>query len=200
MIFKQFTLDSADELLPYIEKCPYLGSDFTLGYLLMWYKELNIQYCIIKDTFVLRYDLDDLASFTFPFGIHAHEVLMELIEFVKENNLPLRFYGIDEETINLINHDDLFHNINLSYDIRWSDYIYSFKDVLTFSGKKYKGHYYHDQKNGYGEFYWPNGKIYKGYWKHGKQNGEGEFFDVKENKWKKGFWADGRRVRWEIEK
>ena len=45
-----------------------------------------------------------------------------------------------------------------------------------------------------------NGKIYKGYWKHGKQNGEGEFFDVKENKWKKGFWADGRRVRWEIEK
>ena len=67
-------------------------------------------------------------------------------------------------------------------------------------GKKYKGHYYHDQKNGYGEFYWPNGKIYKGYWKHGKQNGEGEFFDIKENKWKKGFWADGRRVRWEIEK
>ena len=146
MIFKQFTLDSADELLPYIEKCPYLGSDFTLGYLLMWYKELNIQYCIIKDTFVLRYDLDDLASFTFPFGIHAHEVLMELIEFVKENNLPLRFYGIDEETINLINHDDLFHNINLSYDIRWSDYIYSFKDVLTFSGKKFKGQRNHINK------------------------------------------------------
>ena len=67
-------------------------------------------------------------------------------------------------------------------------------------GKIYKGHYFHDQKNGYGELFWPNGKIYKGYWKNGKQNGEGELFDVKENKWKKGFWANGRKVRWEIEK
>ena len=85
MVFKQFDLNSADELLPYLEKCPYLGSDFTLGYLLMWHKELNVQYCITKDTFIIRYDLDDLASFTFPFGPHTHEVLIDLIEFIKNN-------------------------------------------------------------------------------------------------------------------
>ena len=146
MVFKQFDLNSADELLPYLEKCPYLGSDFTLGYLLMWYKELNVQYCITKDTFIIRYDLDDLASFTFPFGPHTHEVLIDLIEFIKNNNLPLRFYGIDEETIRFIENDEMFHDINLSYDIRWSDYIYSFKDVLTFSGKKYRGQRNHINK------------------------------------------------------
>lgn len=29
-------------------------------------------------------------------------------------------------------------------------------------GKKFKGKYIQDKKDGYGEFYWPDGKVYKG--------------------------------------
>jgi len=29
-------------------------------------------------------------------------------------------------------------------------------------GKRYKGKYFEDKKDGYGEFYWPDGKVYKG--------------------------------------
>lgn len=64
-------------------------------------------------------------------------------------------------------------------------------------GRLFKGHYINDQKNGYGEFYWPNGKIYKGYWKDGKQNGNGEVYIVKDKRWKKGKWDNGKRVSWE---
>jgi hypothetical protein len=38
--------------------------------------------------------------------------------------------------------------------------------------------------------------MYNGYWKNGKQHGEGLFFAPDENKWKKGIWNEGKRVRW----
>ena len=66
-------------------------------------------------------------------------------------------------------------------------------------GKVYIGHYVKDEKNGFGELKWPSGKIYKGMWKNGKQHGDGEIFNPKENLWKKGFWNEGKRVRWAVE-
>ena len=65
-------------------------------------------------------------------------------------------------------------------------------------GKVYIGHYIQDEKSGFGEFRWPNGRIYKGLWKNGKQHGEGKVFYPKDNVWKKGFWNEGKRVRWSI--
>ena len=63
-------------------------------------------------------------------------------------------------------------------------------------GRVYEGEYKDDKRNGYGIFYWPDGRIYKGYWKEGKQDGIGEFFNPKKNKWKKGEWEKGKRIKW----
>ena len=63
-------------------------------------------------------------------------------------------------------------------------------------GRKYEGEFKNDKKNGYGEFTSSDGKKYKGEWKDGKQNGEGELFNPKDNTWKKGIWANGKRVKW----
>lgn len=60
----------------------------------------------------------------------------------------------------------------------------------------YKGHFYDDEKNGYGEFTWPNGKRYRGMWKNGKRHGEGEVYSLSTKEWKKGYWSKGKRVRW----
>ena len=60
----------------------------------------------------------------------------------------------------------------------------------------YKGHFYDDEKNGYGEFTWPNGKRYRGMWKNGKRHGEGEVYSLSTKEWKKGYWSEGKRVRW----
>ena len=32
-------------------------------------------------------------------------------------------------------------------------------------GRKYKGEYSKDQKDGYGRYYWPDGRIFEGEWK-----------------------------------
>ena len=43
-------------------------------------------------------------------------------------------------------------------------------------GRKFKGDYDTEKKNGFGEFTWPNGRTFKGTWIDGKQHGLGTFF------------------------
>ena len=59
-------------------------------------------------------------------------------------------------------------------------------------GRKYKGAYIDDKKEGYGVYYWPDGRIYEGMWKDGHQNGEGVLFDPNINKKRKGLWKNGQ--------
>ena len=146
MNFKPFGIENASEVAPYLETCAYECSDFTLGYMFMWQKELNIQYAITNETLIIRFDIDGQAAFSFPSGKHPNETLIELIEYVKDNKLPLRFYGVNEKELDNYRNDETFHYVNMSYDDRWSDYIYSFKDVISFSGKKYKGQRNHINK------------------------------------------------------
>lgn len=63
-------------------------------------------------------------------------------------------------------------------------------------GRIYEGDYLNDKKHGKGLFKWSDGREYNGYWKNGKQHGEGLFFSPEEEKWKKGIWNEGKRVRW----
>ena len=86
------------------------------------------------------------------------------------------------------------------YNGTWVNNKLEGKGVFTWpDGRKYDGEYKDDKKEGYGTFFWSDGKIYKGMWKNGKQHGEGEVFNPKDNLWRKGFWNEGKRVRWSIE-
>jgi hypothetical protein len=70
--------------------------------------------------------------------------------------------------------------------------------IFTWPDKRrYEGAYKDDKKEGYGVFEWVDGRKYKGMWKNGKQNGDGEFFNPKEAIWRKGFWSEGKRVKWD---
>ena len=62
-------------------------------------------------------------------------------------------------------------------------------------GKKYKGFYKNDKKEGFGVYFWaePN-RIYVGFWKNGKQEGLGRYLSSKHAKW--GKWKEGERVAW----
>ena len=62
--------------------------------------------------------------------------------------------------------------------------------------RKYKGGYLNDKKDGYGVFEWADGRRFEGMWKNGKQNGEGEFFSPALGETRKGYWENGKRVKW----
>ena len=89
--------------------------------------------------------------------------------------------------------------------IKWMDrgYIHSSIQIFTWmDGRKYKGEYKNDKKEGYGEFKWPDGRvllkfkqIYKGQWKNGKQHGVGVYIGESKAE-KQGIWEEGKRIRW----
>ncbi|MBR6902454.1 MAG: GNAT family N-acetyltransferase, partial [Clostridia bacterium] len=67
-------------------------------------------------------------------------------EYTSYNKLPLRFYEIDDNTLEIIKEDWRLQPAMSAYEIRWSDYIYSFHETLTFNGRKYKGQRNHINK------------------------------------------------------
>ena len=42
----------------------------------------------------------------------------------------------------------------------------------------------------------PDGKKYRGGWKDDLKNGEGEKYYPDKNIWKKGIWENGKRIKW----
>ena len=79
----------------------------------------------------------------------------------------------------------------------WANNKLEGKGIFTWpDGRVYEGEYKNDKKDGYGYFKWKDGKEYKGYCKNGKQHGEGEFFIPSDNKWRKGIWDNGKRIKW----
>jgi hypothetical protein len=67
---------------------------------------------------------------------------------------------------------------------------YKYKD-----GRRYRGQFAKDKKDGYGIYHWQDGRIYEGNWLKGKQHGIGKYI-VPNSVAKFGLWEEGKRVDW----
>ncbi|MBE5900336.1 MAG: GNAT family N-acetyltransferase [Lachnospiraceae bacterium] len=144
--FEPYSLDALNRALPYIHKNAALASDYSAGYLFMWQKSNAVSFCFWKNTCVIRQTIGEQAAFSWPMGEHPDEMLDELLVYVKEHQLALRFYPITEDQLTTLRQDSRFSQSLGAYDRRWSDYLYSFEDVLTFRGRKYSGQRNHINK------------------------------------------------------
>ncbi len=134
-----FSVAAIHKALPCIQKSALRCSDLSAGSLFMWRNEEDVQFCFRNDTFSLRQTIGSQPAFTWPVGEDVHGMIDELIVYAKELNVPLRFFAVDEQTLDFISHDDRLQPYLCGYDRRWSDYIYSFTDAMTFQGKKFSG-------------------------------------------------------------
>lgn len=144
--FKNYSFENLIEVKPYINKCPYLCNDISLGTLFMWNTNLKPQFAVFNNTFIVKETFGDDVFFSYPYGDDVLGAVAALEEYVRSNNLPLRFFGVSEEHLKNIKESGMFEFINASYDRNWSDYIYDFNDILTFKGNKYKGQRNHINK------------------------------------------------------
>ena len=138
LVFHPFKPEDAGILLPYLAQNPRRISDLSLGYLMMWKDSMEILWCIENDTLVLRQTINDQPVFYLPTGKDPAGMMDSLIAYVTENNMPLRFYGMDEEATEELRKDPRFHTVPAVFDVRWSDYVYNAEEVLTFRGKKFE--------------------------------------------------------------
>ena len=144
--FEPFSLTRLQKAFPYIKNNPSLGSDLSAGYLYMWHEGADIRFCVWNGTFVIRHDIGEQPAFSYPLGADPKGMIDELIKYVYDNHLPLRFFAVDDEILEKIRADQRLQPAMWAYDRKWSDYIYSFEDAMSFRGKKYNGQRNHINK------------------------------------------------------
>ena len=144
--FKPYSLSALKSALPYLRSTQSQCSELSAGSLFMWQKGTDLRFCVWNNTLVLSQTVGEQTAYTWPMGDDVNGMVDKLIEYTKVNNLPLRFYEIDDEILKTIQNDKRLQPCMSAYEARWSDYIYSFSDVLTFAGRKYKGQRNHINK------------------------------------------------------
>lgn len=144
--FEPFSLSALQRVLPYLKKNPSLCSDLSAGYLYMWHEDADVRFCVWNDTLVVRQRIGEQCAFSYPIGKNPSDMLDALAAFVRENHLPLRFFAVDAATLDTILADPRLQPAMWAYDRRWSDYIYSFPEAMTFQGRKYNGQRNHINK------------------------------------------------------
>ena len=144
--FKPYSFAALKSVLPDIKNSNSLCSEISAGSLYMWNGGYDVRFAVWNDTFIMSENIGEQPAFTWPIGKDISGMIDELIEYVSANNIALRFCEIDDKTLDIIKNDKRLKPATFAYEERWSDYIYSFSEALTFKGNKYKGQRNHINK------------------------------------------------------
>ena len=144
--FENYSEETLKKYSPMIKKCPYNVNDVSLGSFFMWNSGVNLKFAESHGSFISVQDICGEPSFSYPFGGDETAALAELVEYVKLNDLPLKFYGVTEELLEKIKRNELFPDVLYNYERKWSDYVYSAEEISTFKGKKFSGQRNHINK------------------------------------------------------
>ncbi|MBP5766175.1 MAG: DUF2156 domain-containing protein, partial [Clostridia bacterium] len=127
--FEPFSLSALKKTLKYIKMNPSRCSDLSAGYLYMWHEGADIRFCVWNDTFTVRQRIGEQCAFSYPVGADPDGMIDRLRDYAYENHLPLRFFAVDEETLEKIRVDKRLQPAMWAYDRKWSDYVYSFEEA-----------------------------------------------------------------------
>ena len=144
--FEPFSISALQTALPFLQKDPSLCSDLSAGYLYMWHEDADLRFCIWNDTFAVRQIIGEQTAFSYPFGEDPDGMIEEIKSYALQEHLPLRFFAVDDAALEKILEDERLKPAMYAYDRKWSDYIYSFEEAMTFKGKKYSGQRNHINK------------------------------------------------------
>lgn len=153
LVFEPLSIKDIQKVSKYIQKSDNLCSDLSVGSLFMWWADKDLHFCIWNDTLTVKIIMNEQPAFSWPVGESVSDMINELQEYAKENHLPLRFFAIDDKTLEKIQNDKRLKNPMWAYDRKWSDYIYSAEEMKTFKGRKFNGQRNHinNFKKLYGE-------------------------------------------------
>jgi uncharacterized protein len=148
--FKPLTLEDKQIFDKYLKPYIFSTCEYSFTNMFIWRKALDIQYCIISDTLIIKkMDFNGDYHFMQPVGYKAdnlNELMEELSKYRSNNNMRYLFKDIEtpfmEEVKNLL--DESF---TIEEDRDNFDYIYESSKLISLSGKKL-----HSKKNHYNNF------------------------------------------------
>lgn len=140
-----FSLDALKKVRPFIKQNTSHCSDHSIGAIFMWHAK-DAQFFVFNDTFSMHHTVGGQKAFSFPVGKDVDGMVDALLKYCKENKFPLRFYSVSEKVFDAMRNDARLSSAMGDFDVRWSDYIYSFPEAKTFQGRKYSGQRNHINK------------------------------------------------------
>lgn len=148
--FKCLTLEDKYLFESYTNKHNILSYEYTFASLYLWRKLCEVKYAILDEALIINKQEEFKCSFFMqPLGYKKENlqgIIKKLIEIRKEYPSKYLFGDVNEEFINDIREYTDF-NICSIKDINDSEYIYSTKELMDLSGKKF-----HGKKNHYNKF------------------------------------------------
>lgn len=144
--FIEYSYENLKTYASVIRQSPYLCNDISVGSFFIWHQGLHLEFAVYNSTFIAKLDLGDGPAFSYPFGKDIEGALDALEAYVKEQNLALMFFCVEEELLKKIRSNPRFLSIHASYDRRWSDYIYDFEQIVSFAGRKFSSQRNHINK------------------------------------------------------
>lgn len=136
--FKPITLNSLDEIRPYLYKQSFRTCDFTIGGIYMWIDYFKYEYCITEDLlFIKGYAEEEMdkVSFSIPIGSNSLQRGISLLqEYCHYHKLPLLLSAVPQEGTEKI---EKLYACQPCLLVDWSDYLYNREELATLSGRKF---------------------------------------------------------------
>jgi hypothetical protein len=140
MIYKDIELSDKPLFEGYCNIVPNELSDYVFTTLFMWKDTYNIKYTIFKDWLVMRMALPmEKEIFLMPKGKGDIKEVMNFIEQQsKDMDIPFRIFAVSAVEKQVIE-ESMSQRYSITPCRDYFDYVYSVKDLISLSGKKYHG-------------------------------------------------------------
>lgn len=112
--------------------------ELSAGVLLMWNDYFKCEYVVVKDTLIVKSNVNGKQEFFYPIGKDIENALNEMEAYTVVNELPLRYTGIAKEFLEKLN-ERYNGKITYSFERDRNDYIYLYDEIKEFKGKKFSG-------------------------------------------------------------
>jgi uncharacterized protein len=138
--FKVVTLEDKDLFDSYIKKNKFLTSEYSFMSLFIWRKVFDTQYCIYKNTLIIKKNSKEFGSFFMqPIGYESKdldEIINILVDYKKANHMEYLFRNVEAPFL-----EELKNNFQNKFKIGIEennfDYIYESENLINLAGRKF---------------------------------------------------------------
>ena len=149
IIFKNLTLNDLLAYREHFEKCDFRICDYSVAFKFMWQRFDNIFFALVENCLVFKYLLSGKTFFYYPISLgdsgDEERALKAIERYCVSNKIPLSFAYVSREKMQVMV-ERYGSNMRVSYNRRWSDYLYNSTDFITYGGKRFSGQRNHVNK------------------------------------------------------
>ena len=139
---------NACELCGYYKNSTYILSDYSIGLKRMWKDVLNPEFAVTDGCVIVKNTIDGESFFDFPLPVSdEHNIsgaLCNLSKYCRDNYIVMKLSNVPENMLHTVTSH--FPRCEITYNRKYSDYVYLTQKLAEMSGRSYSSHRNHIKK------------------------------------------------------